>query len=63
MRKGQFVMDVTHETLVEAAKSWGLFYLIGFSICVLVYTFWPANRERFDRAKKGILDEDDQPWT
>lgn len=56
-------MDVTHETLVEAAKSWGLFYLIAFSICVIVYTFWPTNRDRFDRAKKAILDKDDQPWT
>ncbi|MDW9614653.1 CcoQ/FixQ family Cbb3-type cytochrome c oxidase assembly chaperone [Sinorhizobium meliloti] len=56
-------MEVTHETLVEAAKTWGLFYLIGFSICVIVYAFWPANRERFDRAKRDILDEDDQPWT
>lgn len=56
-------MEVTHETLVEAAKTWGLFYLMGFSICVIVYAFWPANRERFDRAKRGILDEDDQPWT
>ena len=52
----------THETLVEAAKNWGLFYLIGFSICVLVYTFWPSNKARFDRAKHNILDEDDVPW-
>ncbi len=25
-------MDINHDTLVETAKTWGLFYLIGFSI-------------------------------
>jgi cytochrome c oxidase cbb3-type subunit 4 len=29
---------------------------------VLVYTFWPANRKRFDRAKRSILDQEDRPW-
>jgi cytochrome c oxidase cbb3-type subunit 4 len=29
---------------------------------VLVYTFWPSNRKRFDRAKRSILDRDDKPW-
>ena len=56
-------MDVDHDTLVSVSKSWGLFYLIAFSIGVLIYTFWPSNRTRFDKAKKNILrDEDDTPW-
>jgi cytochrome c oxidase cbb3-type subunit IV len=55
-------MDVTHDLLVGTAKSWGLFYLIGFSICVVIYTFLPSNRERFDRAEKEIFDEEDGPW-
>lgn len=50
-----------HETLVAFAKSWGLFYLIAMAIGVLVYTFWPGNRKRFERAKKSILDKDDRP--
>lgn len=54
-------MDFDHETLVVFSKSWGLFYLIAFSIAVLIYAFRPANRKRFDRAKKSILDEDDRP--
>ena len=54
-------MGFDHDTLVAFAKSWGLFYLIGFSIAVLVYVFWPSNRKRFDRAKKSILDDDDRP--
>ena len=55
-------MDVDHDTLVAFAKSWGLFYLIAFAVGVLVYTFWPSNRRRFDDAKKSILDKDDRPW-
>ena len=55
-------MDFDHGTLAVFAKSWGLFYLIALSIGVLVYTFWPSNRKRFDRAKKTILDKDDRPW-
>nr|WP_256477748.1 cbb3-type cytochrome c oxidase subunit 3 [Aurantimonas marianensis] len=48
--------------MVLFAKSWGLFYLIGLSIIVLIYVFWPSNRKRFDRAKKSILDKEDKPW-
>ena len=56
-------MDLSHETLVAFSKSWGLFYLIAFSVGVLIYTFWHSNKRRFDRAKKDILDKDDRPWT
>jgi cytochrome c oxidase cbb3-type subunit IV len=56
------MMDIDHDTLVGFAKSWGLFYFIAFSICVVVYAFWPANRKRFDDAKRNILDGDDTPW-
>ena len=55
-------MALTHETLVEGSKMWGLFYLIGFSICVLIYTFLPSNRKHFERAEQEIFDEDDAPW-
>lgn len=54
-------MDVTHDTLVAFAKSGGLFYFIAFSIGVVIYTFWPSNRKKFDRAKHGILDWEDGP--
>jgi len=50
-----------HDTLVGFAKSWGLFYLIGLAVAVLVYVFWPSNRKRFERAKNSILDKDDKP--
>lgn len=56
-------MTFDHETLVGFAKSWGLFYLIAMAIGVLIYAFWPSNRQRFRDAKKSILDDgDDKPW-
>jgi cytochrome c oxidase cbb3-type subunit IV len=55
-------MEITHDTLVAASKSWGLFYLIGFSICVVIYTFLPSNKARFERAEQEIFDEEDGPW-
>jgi len=54
-------MDIAHETLVELSKSWGLFYLVALSLCVVVYACWPGNRKAFTRAKMSILDEDDTP--
>lgn len=54
-------MDIAHETLVAVAKSWGLFYLIGLSLAVLVYTFWPGNSARFERARHSIIDDADEP--
>jgi cytochrome c oxidase cbb3-type subunit 4 len=50
-----------HEFLVWAAKSVGLFYLLGLSAIVLVYAYWPSNRQRFEQAANAILDEEDKP--
>ena len=58
---GQVTMDVAHDTLVWFAKSVGLFYLIGLSLMVLAYTFWPSNKKRFEKAAASILDEEDRP--
>ena len=55
-------MDIDHDTLVATAKSWGLFYLIAFSIGVLIYTFLPSNKAKFERAEREIFDEEDGPW-
>lgn len=52
-------MDVEHDTLVWFSKSVGLFYLIGLSLAVLVYAYWPSNKKQFDRAARAILREDD----
>jgi cytochrome c oxidase cbb3-type subunit 4 len=55
-------MNVAHDFLVGLSKSFGLFYLIAFSVAVLIYTYWPTNKQRFDRAAKSILDDEDTPW-
>ena len=41
-------MDFAHETTVWFSKSFGLFYLLGLSIAVLIYVYWPSNKKRFD---------------
>ena len=61
MTAEESMMDLDHSTLVAFSKSWGLFYIMALAAGVLVYTFWPKNRKRFDRAKKSILDEGDRP--
>lgn len=55
-------MSIAHDVLVWFSKFFGLFYLIALSIVVLVYTFWPTNRTRFDRAAHAILRDEDKPW-
>lgn len=54
-------MGFDHSTLVAFSKSWGLFYLIAMAIVVMIYTFWPRNKDKFKRAKHSILGKDDRP--
>lgn len=56
------MMGFDHHAVVGFAKSWGLFYLIAMAVGVLVYTFWPPNRTRFERAANSIMDDEDGPW-
>ena len=58
----QRIIYLIHDMIVAFSKSWGLFYLIAFAAGVVVYTFRPGNRARFDAAKKDILEQDDTPW-
>jgi cytochrome c oxidase cbb3-type subunit IV len=55
-------MRVDHGTLVWFSQTFGLFYLIGLSVIVAIYAYWPSNKQRFDRAANAILDEEDRPW-
>ena len=54
-------MDISHDIVVGVAKSFGLFYLIGLSVVATLYAFWPSNGERFDKAAKSIMDDEDGP--
>ena len=51
-----------HDTLVAFAKSGGLFYLMIMAAVALVYALWPANKARFDKAARDVIDDEDQPW-
>jgi cytochrome c oxidase cbb3-type subunit 4 len=55
-------MNTGHDFLVGFSKSFGLFYLLAFSVGVLIYAYWPSNRKRFDHAAQSILDDEDRPW-
>ncbi|HWK67861.1 MAG TPA: CcoQ/FixQ family Cbb3-type cytochrome c oxidase assembly chaperone [Xanthobacteraceae bacterium] len=55
-------MDLEHSMLVGFAKSYGLFYLLAMAAAALVYACWPANRNRFDKAARDIIDDEDKPW-
>ncbi|ABQ68160.1 CcoQ/FixQ family Cbb3-type cytochrome c oxidase assembly chaperone [Rhizorhabdus wittichii] len=55
-------MDIAHQTLVGFAKSFGLFYLLAMAAAALLYACWPANRKRFDKAARDIIDDEDKPW-
>jgi len=50
-----------HDDLVWLAKSAGLFYLVGLSIVIVAYVYWPSNKKRFEQAAAAILDDDDRP--
>ena len=55
-------MEFTHDLAVWFSKSFGLFYLLGLSLAVLVYVYWPSNKKQFEDAASSILAEEDRPW-
>lgn len=54
-------MQITHDTLVVFAKTFGLFYLIAMSLVAVLYAFWPSNGKRFDHAARSVLDDEEGP--
>ena len=40
-------MDFDYDTVVAFSKSWGLFYMMAFFLCVCVYAFWVRKVEYF----------------
>lgn len=55
------MMEITHDLLVYVAKTHNLFYLLGFFVLTLIYCFWPSNKNRFDKAAKSVLNDEDGP--
>jgi len=56
------MFDFDHGSIVAFSKSFGLFYLIALSVAVLVYAYWPSNKQRFDDAARNIIHDEDKPW-
>jgi cytochrome c oxidase cbb3-type subunit IV len=54
-------MDLSHETLVAFARTFGLFYLIAMFVVAVAYAFWPSKKGEFDRAARSVLDDEDGP--
>ena len=55
------MIEFSHDALVYFSKSWGLFYLVGLSVAVVIYALWPSKQKTFDRAARQILDDEDKP--
>jgi cytochrome c oxidase cbb3-type subunit IV len=55
-------VSVTHDFLVGFSKSFGLFYLLALSAAVVIYAYWPSNKQRFDDAAQSILADEDKPY-
>ncbi|HWV51053.1 cbb3-type cytochrome c oxidase subunit 3 [Pseudorhodoplanes sp.] len=51
-------MSETYKTLAEFAQTWGLVYFVTVFLLVVVYAFWPSNKEKFDEAARMPLRED-----
>jgi cytochrome c oxidase cbb3-type subunit 4 len=43
------------------SKPWGPFYLLAVPLGLVIYTFWPSNKPKFDAAKHNILRKEDRP--
>lgn len=53
-------MSFSHDFTVMIAKSFGLFYLMGFFIIVLIHTYRPSSKALADHAARSILSPEDQ---
>ena len=49
---------MTYEQVASVTQVAALLIFIALFVCVLVYTFWPGNRKRFERAARLPLEHD-----
>jgi len=54
-------MEIDHDTLVAIAKTFGLFVLMAGFLAAVVYALWPSKKDKFDRAARSVLDDEDGP--
>ncbi len=51
---------MTHETLVFIAKTFGLIWMMGFFLIVVIRAYSPGRRAAHDRAARSILPDDEE---
>jgi len=52
-------MELTYQDASYFAQTYGLVYLFGLFVIVLVYALWPKNKKKFDEAANIPLEEKD----
>jgi cytochrome c oxidase cbb3-type subunit 4 len=50
---------MSHAEVAHLAQTWGLVFLAILFIGAVVYALWPSNREKFKRAAKTPLEDED----
>jgi len=51
-------MQISYETIARLSQLSTLFFFIAFFLGVLLYVFWPANRQKFDALARQPLNPD-----
>jgi cytochrome c oxidase cbb3-type subunit IV len=52
---------MTYEQVASITQVAALLLFIGMFLAVLIYTFWPGNKKRFERAARLPLEQDPDP--
>jgi cytochrome c oxidase cbb3-type subunit 4 len=48
-----------YQTVSSFAQSWGLVYFVLLFLGVFAYAFWPRNKDKFERAARIPLNENE----
>jgi cytochrome c oxidase cbb3-type subunit IV len=52
---------MTYEQVASITQVAALLLFIAMFLAVLIYTFWPGNKKRFERAARLPLEQDPDP--
>lgn len=52
---------MSHDMALFLAKTFGMFYLMGFFILIVIHTYRPSRKAAADRAAASILTAEDGP--
>lgn len=52
---------MSHDLALFLAKTFGLFYLMGFFILIVIHTYRPSRKSAAERAATSILTSEDRP--